>query len=182
VQALVRPIAEHHALHELIGKRIVPFDMHGVVLESAADFRALLDETPLVPSRVRAAQASASVWREILSKHPDLAVWVAANRTVPAEIIEILTAHPRIQVRAAVASNPELHDDAMIRLAHDKSDLVRMRIACNSQATRDVLAHLVADTCVVVSKHAQARLQHDISGVMLPASYLDEVSMFDLLH
>ena len=57
-----------------------------------------------------------------------------------------------------------------------------MRIVCNASATREVLRALVSDSCVVVSLHAAARLQHDINGVMLPASYLDEVSVADLLH
>ena len=157
-------------------------DRRHPVLESADDFRQLLEASPMEPARLKSAQASAAVWWDVLERFPDAAVWVAANRTTPNEIVTHLASHQRIQVRAAVASNPQITDRVMIELAHDKSDLVRMRIACNSQATRDVLADLVADPCVVVSKHAQARLQHDISGVLLPASYLDEVSMLDLLH
>lgn len=122
------------------------------------------------------------MWWEVLARHPDAAVWVAANQTIPNEIVTHLASHHRVQVRAAVASNREIRGEVMIQLAHDKSDLVRMRVACNANASREVLAGLVADACVVISKHAQARLQHDISGVLLPSSYLDEVSMSDLLH
>ena len=152
------------------------------VLACADDFRQLLDERPVDPARLKGVMASAAVWWEVLERHPDAAVWVAANRTIPDEIVRHLASHARIQVRTAVASNPEMSDEVLIALAHDKSDLVRMRVACNAQTSRAVLADLVADPCVVVSKHAQARLQYDINGVMLPASYLDEVSMFDLLH
>jgi hypothetical protein len=152
-------------------------------LVSAEEFIALLDARPMSPPRIAAAQAvSPSVWWDVLARYPDVAVWVAANRTIPDEIVTHLAVHPRIQVRVAVASNPGLRYELMTQLAHDKSDLVRMRIACNQRATRDVLALLVADACVVVSKHAEARLKHDISGVLLPASYLDEVSVYDILH
>jgi len=157
-------------------------DRRCAVLESADDFRELLEASPMDPARLKSAEASAAVWWDVLERFPDAAVWVAANRTIPGRIVAHLASHHRIQVRAAVASNPQMGDQVMIELAHDKSDLVRMRVACNANASRDVLAGLVADACVVVSKHAQARLQHDISGVLLPSSYLDEVSMSDLLH
>lgn len=152
-------------------------------IASAGAFRQLLDGTPLDASRIKSVRADcAAVWWDVLARWPELAVWVAANRTIPHEIVVHLATHPRIQVRTAIASNAGLCDAVMMQLAHDKSDLVRMRVACNAQATREVLATLVADSCVVVSKHAEARLKHDISGVLLPASYLDEVSVFDILH
>jgi len=152
-------------------------------IATAAEFLALMDARPLSPSLISGVQAtSAAVWWEVLERFPDLAVWVAANRTIPNEIVAHLALHPRIQVRVAIASHPKLPDAIMMQLAHDKSDLVRMRVACNVRAPRGVLSLLVADACIVVSKHAEARLQHDISGVLLPASYLDEVSVFDILH
>ncbi|HJV62539.1 MAG TPA: hypothetical protein VJ743_16455 [Albitalea sp.] len=183
MQALVRPIAEHHALRELTREGSVALHRGDAPIASADEFRRLLEASPLQPARIVGARAAApAVWWEILEHHPDLAVWVAANRHIDEDVIAFLAAHPRLQVRVAVASNPCMSDEVMTRLAHDKSDLVRMRVACNARATRGVLAHLVADACVVVSKHAEARLQYDLNGIRLPASYLDEVSMSDLLH
>jgi hypothetical protein len=181
---LVRPIAEHDALRELRRRRRpVDYCLAHAPITSADEFVALLDTRPLAPTRIASVQAiDAAVWWEVLEQHPDLAVWVAANRTIPDEIVAHLASHPRIQVRVAVASKPGMPDATMTQLAHDKSDLVRMRVACNPKATREVLAHLVADTCVVVSRHAEARLKHDINGVMLPASYLDDLSVHDILH
>lgn len=152
-------------------------------IADAGAFRQLLDHRPMDPARIQAVRAvSSDVWWEVLARWPDAAVWVAANRSIAPDVVAHLATHPRIQVRVAIASNPDIGDDVLMLLAHDKSDLVRMRIACNARASREVLAALVADSCVVVSKHAEARLQHDISGVLLPASYLDEVSVFDILH
>ncbi|CAG1012188.1 hypothetical protein BURC_00126 [Burkholderiaceae bacterium] len=161
----------------------MPLNRGQAAIVSADEFRRLLEASPLDLARVVSARAvSSEVWWDVLTLYPDLAVWVAANRTIPHELVAHLSSHPRIQVRVAIASSQSISDDMIEQLAHDKSDLVRMRVACNARAPREVLAHLVADPCVVVSKHAQARLQHDISGVMLPASYLDEVSVFDILH
>lgn len=161
----------------------MPLNRGPAAIVSADEFRRLLEASPLDLARVVSARAvSPEVWWDVLTLYPDLAVWVAANRTIPRELVTHLASHARIQVRVAIASNHAIGDDMIEQLAHDKSDLVRMRVACNARAPREVLAHLVADPCVVVSKHAQARLQHDISGLMLPASYLDEVSVFDILH
>ena len=138
---------------------------------------------PPDPAQIRTMQAvDEAAWWDMLARWPELAVWVASNRHLPPALVAHLAAHPRTQVRAAIASNAPMDEALMLQLAHDKSDLVRMRIACNAQASRAVLAALVADSCVVVSKHAEARLTHDISGVRLPPSYLDEVSVRDLLH
>ena len=161
----------------------MPLNRGHAAIGSADEFRQLLEASPLDLARVVSARAvSPEVWWDVLTLYPELAVWVAANRTIPQELVTHLSSHHRIQVRVAIASSQSISDDMIEQLAHDKSDLVRMRVACNARAPREVLAHLVADPCVVVSKHAQARLQHDISGVTLPASYLDEVSVFDILH
>jgi hypothetical protein len=152
-------------------------------ITAAEEFVALLDARPLSPSSIAAVQAGdVAVWWDVLARFPDVAVWVAANRTIPNPIVAHLAMHPRIQVRVAIASNPRLPEAVMTQLAHDKSDLVRMRIACNPRATRDVLTMLVTDACIVVSKHAQARLRHDLSGALLPRSYLADVSVRDILH
>ena len=153
------------------------------MIESAEAFHRLLASSP--PESFRLAwmeAATPQVWWDVLEQYPRLAVWVAANRTLPDEVVAHLAAHDSIDVRAAVASGPGMSEDVMLRLAHDKDVLVRLRVACNPKALPDVLAMLAADACPVVSKHAQARLEHDLSGEALPASYLDGVSLLDLLH
>lgn len=153
------------------------------MIESAEAFARLLSDpaatrTQLVNVRV----ASDAVWWEILAKLPFAAAWVAANRALPAEIVEHLAAHPLVQVRACIASGPCMNEAVMLQLAHDKNELIRVRLVCNAQASREVLVLMAADACQLVSAHAQARLVHDISGVALPASYLDDVQVLDLLH
>jgi hypothetical protein len=172
VQALVRPLAGHDALPALTA-----------MIESADAFQRLLASLP--PESFRLAWVEAAtpqVWWDVLEQYPRLAVWVAANRTVPDAVVAHLAAHDSIDVRAAVASGPGMSQDVMLRLAHDKDSLVRLRVACNARTLPQVLELLASDACPVVSKHAQARLEHDLSGETLPASYLDGVSLLDLLH
>ncbi|GEM_PF-4627504 len=122
------------------------------------------------------------LWWDVLERCPQHAVWVAANRHLPEDIVAHLALHDSVLVRAALATGPCVPEPLMQRLAHDKDEVVRLRVVCNANASRSVLTELVADACTVVSVHAQARLVHDISGVMLPASYLEEVSVDDLRH
>jgi hypothetical protein len=151
-------------------------------IASAEDFGRRIDELA-DPACIRSAEAaSPQVWWDVLQRLPQHAVWVAANRTIPAGVVQRLASHDSLQVRVAIASNPAIARDVMSSLAHDRSDLVRMRVACNANASRDVLMALAADSCVVVSRHAQARLLHDLRGVTLPASYLADVAMSDILH
>jgi hypothetical protein len=81
-----------------------------MVLACADDFRRMLEARPMEPARLKAVMASAAVWWDVLEQMPDAAVWVAANRTIPEEIVRHLSSHARIQVRTAIASNPEMSD------------------------------------------------------------------------
>ena len=146
------------------------------------DFLRLLDDPRDARAELLSAHAPARVWWDVLARHPQSAVWVAANRRLPPEIAEHLAAHPSLPVRAALATSGQAPDAVMMQLAHDKSELIRLRVVCNAQVSRDVLAALTNDPCRLVSAHAQARLVHDISGVALPPSYLDEVEVLSLLH
>jgi hypothetical protein len=181
VQALVRPLAEHDALFALT---VLPAAHWGhSMIDSAEAFARMLADSPADAAKLVIVEAATTrVWWDVLERYPQLAVWVAANRTVPEEILTHLAQHGSTPVRAAVASGPGVSEELLLRLAHDKDDLIRLRVACNSKATRNVLAALVGDACPGVSAHAQARLTHDISGVSLPASYLDDLRELDWLH
>ncbi|MED5620499.1 hypothetical protein [Ideonella sp. BN130291] len=180
MQALVRPLAEHHALFDLTAGHRAMSDVHAI--HCAEDFARLLADPHTPRELLVSVSASREVWLDVLTQHPYAAVWVAVNRHLPDEIVEHLAAHPGIQVRAALASNSRVRDDLMMGLAHDKSELIRLRVVCNAHVSREVLVALTNDPCQLVSTRAQARLVHDISGVSLPPSYLDQIEVLSLLH
>jgi hypothetical protein len=155
-------------------------DPHTV--HSAEAFQRLVADASTTHAQLVSVKASAAVWWDVLERYPHSAAWVAANRALPVEIAEHLASHADPLVRAALATAGCMPDDVMLQLAHDKSELIRLRVVCSANATREVLMALTADPCQLVAAHAQARLVHDISGVALPPSYLDEVSVLDLLH
>ncbi|MEW6703419.1 MAG: hypothetical protein AB1430_01035 [Pseudomonadota bacterium] len=151
-------------------------------ITTAEDFERLLADPATTRAQLVSVKGSAQLWWQVLARCPEAAAWVAANRHLPLEIAEHLALHPSLPVRAALASGGCVPEQLMQRLAHDKSEFIRLRVVCNANASREVLMALAADPCQLVSAHAQARLVHDISGVALPASYLDDVSVLDLLH
>jgi hypothetical protein len=181
VQALVRPLAGHHALPGLT-MRVRRAAVAALTLDSADEFAALLADPRSSRLQLVSLRASAAVWWQVLQRHPQAAAWVAANRALPADIAEHLAGHPAVAVRAALASGGCLTPALMMQLAHDRSEFIRLRLVCNAQATREVLVALTGDACPLVATHAQARLVHDLTGLALPASYLDEVPVLELLH
>lgn len=159
--------------------------MHGgdaLTITTAEAFARLLADPAVTRIQLVNVRAEAEVWWQVLARLPESAAWVAANRHLPLEIVEHLAMHPHLPVRAALASSGCLPERLMQQLAHDKSEFIRLRVVCNANASREVLMALAGDPCQVVSAHAQARLVHDISGVALPANYLDDLSVLDLLH
>jgi len=177
MQALVRPLAEHDALQQLTPMRRAATN----IIDNAEAFERLVAELPVDVARIKSvAAARQQVWWDVLERYPHLAVWVAGNRSASVEVLAHLAVHGDMQTRLAVASAAGLSEEAMLQLAHDHDDLVRMRVACNPQTSRNALGALVDDPCTVVRKHAQARLAHDLSGTALPPSYLDDISMVDL--
>jgi hypothetical protein len=153
-----------------------------VIYRAEAFARMLADSAADATRLAEVEAATPQIWWDVIERYPALAVWVAANRTVPAEIVDWLAANGGAQARAAVASRTDASEDLLLLLAHDKDDLIRLRVACNTRATRAVLARLVDDACPAVSAQASARLAYEMRGLMLPPSYLDALRELDWLH
>lgn len=95
--------------------------------------RAAWDEAPI------------EVWLEIIDNYPDMRFWVAQNKMVPAEILEILAEDPSDRVRFMVASKNKLSERLQLKMALDSDSSVRMRIVMNKKATNSVLIILSED-------------------------------------
>lgn len=102
--------------------------------------------------------AELQVWLEILENFPDMKVWVARNKTIPAEILEMLAKDPDSMVRHAVAMKNKLPPHLMLLLATDVDDSVRERIVYNKNVGENVLRILANDPSESVSLVARDRL------------------------
>lgn len=84
--------------------------------------------------------------------------WVAHNKTVPLEILDVLAVDPDPDVRWWVATKRKLTEDQFRLLAADPDDAVRMRVACNAKAPVAVLDSLVTDLAPLVREAATESL------------------------
>ena len=99
------------------------------MLKSAEEFRRLRVSTdPAEYRRAGHESAPLEVWLEVIRRYPDLRAWVAHNKTVPVEILAILSDDPDPHVRSFVAMKQKLPEDLQLKLARDPDDGVRDRL------------------------------------------------------
>jgi len=110
---------------------------------------------------VRAADEGApvGVWRDIISRFPEMREWVAHNRMVPLEVLEILAHDSQSQVRAVVAGKRKLSAELFELLSQDSDEVVRQRVAYNKKAPMHIIKRLALDQVPMVSSVALLRLQ-----------------------
>ena len=129
------------------------------MIESADEFKRLREsEDPEEYRRAAHESASMEVWNSVLEKYPELAFWVAQNKTVPIEILVKLSQHSDSAVRHMVASKRKLPEYLMLAMVKDKDESVRLALASNPKASSKVLEELLKDSWVEVRKVAAKRL------------------------
>ncbi|OBY74852.1 hypothetical protein [Acinetobacter gyllenbergii] len=128
------------------------------MISSAEEF-VLLRTSESRDEYIRAAHDDATniVWMDVISRFPEMREWVAHNRTVPLNILEILARDTNESVRATVASKRKLSPELFELLSQDKSEVVRERIAYNKKVPVNILRRLANDPVMFVR---EAALKH----------------------
>jgi len=130
------------------------------MIKSAEEFKRLREsEVPEECNRAAHEEADIQVWNDVLENYPELAFWVAQNKSVPIEILEKLAKHPDSNVRDMVARKRKIPESLMIILATDVDESVRHALANNGKVTEKVLNILVNDSWQVVRERAAEKLQ-----------------------
>ena len=130
------------------------------MIQSAQEFNALrTSRLPEEYERAAYEPAPMEVWEEIIATTPDMRGWVAHNKTVPLEILEVLARDEDSKVRFTVAMKRKLPEHLQLALARDPDSSVRHRIACNMKATREVLEILSGDSAEFVRDQARQALE-----------------------
>jgi hypothetical protein len=134
--------------------------LEAIMIETVAEF-VRLRNSEIGGEYYRAAhdEAPLDVWWGVLNNHPDMAFWVAQNKTVPYEILEHLSEHNDSRVRTMVSSKNKLEEPLLLKLALDSDDAIRMNIARHKKATARVLGLFRQDCWEEVSKVADERVQ-----------------------
>lgn len=90
-------------------------------------------------------EAPSEVWLEVIKNYPNMREWVAHNKSIPVEIMEILANDVDERVRFNVATKNRLPEHLQLKLAKDSDCSVRKRIVYNKKATIQVLTLLLND-------------------------------------
>jgi len=131
------------------------------MIKSAEEF-VLLRRSEASDKYMRAVheEATDTVWMDVISKFPEMKEWVAHNRTVPLNILNILARDMDDSVRAAVASKRKLSPELFELLSKDKSEVVRERVAYNKKAPIHILRMLAKDQIMFVREAALKRIEN----------------------
>ncbi|XAS74012.1 HEAT repeat domain-containing protein [Micrococcaceae bacterium Sec5.1] len=116
------------------------------MIQSAAEFvRLRSSEDPAEYHRAAHEEADVSVWLDVIDKYPDMRFWVAHNKTVPLEILELLASDPDVRVRSFVATKRKINIDLLQKLALDEDDTVRAAVTRHRRATTELIESLLDD-------------------------------------
>lgn len=132
------------------------------MIQSAEEFVRLRNSQNIEEyERAANEEAPLSVWEDVLRKHAEMKEWVVHNKTVPLQILTILSQDDDERVRFCVAQKRKLSHLLFLRLAGDNSESVRMTIARNPKAPADVLQKLAHDKDENVREIAVRKLGRD---------------------
>ena len=127
------------------------------IIQSAEEFAALLDDPP-DGQRVAHMCASVEIWLQIIEDYPELRFDVAHNKTVPVEILAVLSNDPSDRVRSMVSCKRKLPRDILAKMVADSSEGVRRNVARHRHSDSEILSLLIDDECDDVSNIARERL------------------------
>ncbi|RZT00243.1 HEAT repeat domain-containing protein [Aquimarina brevivitae] len=108
------------------------------MINSAEEFKRLREsESKSEYQRAFTEKASIEICYDILKKYPDLAFWVAQNKTIPIEILYILAEHKNAKVRCMVARKRKIDDFILDKLREDPDEAVRYVLICNTNLSNE---------------------------------------------
>jgi hypothetical protein len=135
---------------------------------SAEEFVSLRDsDVKAEYDRAAHEEAPLEVWKEVLQKYPDYTGWVIHNKTVPLEILAMLSTSNDPGIRAEMARKRKLSPDLFERLSRDPHPAVRAEIAINKKTPFPMLERLCRDEDQGVANTAKTQLRGRTTGVWI---------------
>jgi hypothetical protein len=98
-------------------------------IHTTSEFIAALENPNTTDnSLIRFCEASTQTWLEIIHHSEEAAVWVALNKTIPLEVIEVLAKHSSAQVRRFAADKNQITPGLILLLVTDSDPSACLRI------------------------------------------------------
>lgn len=100
---------------------------------------------------------------DLIENHHDMKVWVARNKSIPKEIINILSRDINPIVRDAISSKYPLDFDIYLLLSKDPDDGIRVRLTYNKKLPTSILKEMADnDPSEFVRKEARLKYKQRI--------------------
>jgi hypothetical protein len=129
------------------------------MITSAEEFKYLREsDNPEEYNRATHEEAPVQVWEDIINRFPDMRHWVAHNKTVPLEILRILSIDENPDVRSMVSMKRKLNREIKEILVRDPDSSVRNQLANNSKLEDEFLEILSNDPEPFVRETALRKL------------------------
>lgn len=104
------------------------------MISSAIEFKKLREsELKEEYSKASLEEATIETWMDILKKFPELSFWVAQNKTIQIEILEILADSKEVEVRCMVARKRKINILIFDKLKNDIDETVRHALIFNQK-------------------------------------------------
>ena len=88
-------------------------------------------DIPAEYNRTGIEEAPIDVWMELIENHPDMKVWVARNKSIPMEIINILSLDNDPVIRDAISSKYPLDIEIYQLFSKDADEGIRAKLTYN---------------------------------------------------
>lgn len=147
---------------EFAAGRYLYYDVSRIgMIESAEEFKRLREsENPEEYRRAAHEESKLSVWNEVIERFPEMRFWVAQNKTVPIEILRILSEDKDSNVRFMVASKRKINKEIKEILIIDEDSSIRAQLARNPKLEIEYLEILKNDPESFVREAALDRLNN----------------------
>jgi hypothetical protein len=134
------------------------------MITSADEFiRLRQSESSEEQARATHEEASLETWKEIILKYPDFKTWIIHNKTVPVEILEILSKDPDSNVRTAVARKRKINKFIFNLLSKDGDEDVRTALILNTALSiEQILLINIDDSAKATTAYISKIKEHKI--------------------
>ena len=103
-------------------------------------------------------EAPESVWLDVIREYPAMREWIPHNKTVPQNVLLILSEDQDPKVRMVVAGVRRAGEAILQRLAEDLDPSVRYAVAYNAKTPASVIEYLAKDQCEHIAARAKVRM------------------------
>ena len=129
------------------------------MIKSAEEFKKLREsDNQAEYYRASHEKATIDTWNQVIKKYPELTIWVIHNKTVPLEILEVLSIHDDPKIRSAVATKRKISRRIFDALKSDENEDVRYALICNTTLTPDQKLKIKTEDSVWLDKELKATI------------------------